>query len=85
MITKFDTAVEKMENARFERRNEEINRRLMASLKSRTREEVVSQMLGELTIVVGSGAVLSTAKTLTKQPQMLLESRKTLDFFGEKV
>ena len=66
-MTKFDVLVEKMEQARFEKRNEEINRRLAVSLHTRTREEVVAQMLGELTVFVGSGVILSNAKS----PEML--------------
>ena len=70
-MTKFEILIEKMEKNRSERRNEEINRLLAEGLRTRTREEVIAQMMGELTIVVGSGAVLATAKTLAKQPEML--------------
>ena len=84
-MTRFEILLENMEKARLEKRNGEINRRLAESLQNRTKEEVVAQMLGELTIVVGSGTVLSTTKRWAKRPQMLADGRKTLDFCGEKV
>lgn len=84
-MTRFEILLENMEKARLEKRNGEINRRLAESLQNRTKEEVVAQMLGELTIVVGSGTVLSTAKRWAKRPQMLADGCKTLDFCGEKV
>lgn len=84
-MTRFEILLENMEKARLEKRNGEINRRLAESLRNRTKEEVVAQMLGELTIVVGSGTVLPTAKRWAKRPQMLADGRKTLDFCGEKV
>lgn len=71
MATKFDEYVERLAEERRKRRNEEINRALAIGLATRTREQVIAQMLGELTFIVGTGTVL-TANEGVKSAEMLV-------------
>ncbi len=66
--TKFDVFVEGLEERRFQAKNEEINRALALSLRTKTREEVVNELFCSLTFVIGTGTVLAK------------EERKTLAF-----
>ena len=62
-MTKFDVYVESLGRAREEKRNEEFNACLVKSLLTKTHEEAVAELFGNLTIIVGMGDV-QTAKTL---------------------
>ena len=53
-MTKFDVYAEKVHALREKRRNEEVNLQLAIGLRTRTREEVVQELMGELTFIVGS-------------------------------
>ena len=71
MATKFDEYVERLAEERRKRQNEEINRALAIGLATRTREQVIAQMLGELTFIVGTGTVL-TANEGAKSAEMVV-------------
>ena len=70
-MTKFDEYVERREEERSRARNAEINRVLLQSLKTRTKEEVVAKMLGELIFPIGVSNVL-TASSGVKEARALL-------------
>lgn len=70
-MTKFDEYVERREEERSCARNAEINRVLLESLKTRTKEEVVAKMLGELIFPIGVSNVL-TASSGVKEARALL-------------
>ena len=70
-MTKFDEDVERREEERSRARNAEINRVLLESLKTRTKEEVVAKMLGELIFPIGVSNVL-TASSGVKEARALL-------------
>ena len=70
-MTKFDEYVERREEERIRARNAEINRVLLESLKTRTKEEVVAKMLGELIFPIGVSNVL-TASSGVKEARVLL-------------
>ena len=70
-MTKFDEYVERREEERIRARNAEINRVLLESLKTRTKEEVVAKMLGELIFPIGVSNVL-TASSGVKEARALL-------------
>ena len=70
-MTKFDEYVERREEERNRARNAKINRVLLKSLKTRTREEVVANMLGELIFPIGISNVL-TANNGVKEASALL-------------
>lgn len=70
-MTKFDEYVERREEERSRARNAEINRVLLESLKTRTKEEVVAKMLGELIFPIGVSNVL-TASSGVKEARALL-------------
>ena len=57
-MTKFDVYAEKVRALREKRRNEEWNLQLAIGLQTRTREEVVQELMGELTFIVGSHDIL---------------------------
>lgn len=57
-MTKFDVYAEKVRALREKRRNEEWNLQLAIGLQTRTREEVVQELMGELTFIVGSRDIL---------------------------
>lgn len=57
-MTKFEAYAEKVHALREKRRNEELNLQLAIGLRTRTREEVVAELLGELTVVVGVSDLL---------------------------
>lgn len=59
-MTKFEAYAEKVHALREKRRNEELNLQLAIGLRTRTREEVVAELLGELTVVVGVSDLLCT-------------------------
>ena len=69
-MTKFDEYVERREEERSRARNAEINRVLLESLKTRTKEEVVAKMLGELIFPIGVSNVL-TASSGVKEARAL--------------
>ena len=52
-MTKFEVYAEKVHALREKRRNDELNLQLAIGLQTKTREEVVSELLGELTVTVG--------------------------------
>ena len=70
-MTKFDEYVERREEERSRARNAEINRVLLESLKTRTKEEVVAKMFGELIFPIGVSNVL-TASSGVKEARALL-------------
>ena len=70
-MTKFDEYVERREEERSRARNAEINRVLLESLKTRTKEEAVAKMLGELIFPIGVSNVL-TASSGVKEARALL-------------
>lgn len=57
-MTKFEAYAEKVHALREKRRNEELNLQLAIGLQTRTREEVVAELLGELTVAVGVSDLL---------------------------
>ncbi len=57
-MTKFEAYAEKVHALREKRRNEELNLQLAIGLRTRTREEVVAELLGGLTVVVGVSDLL---------------------------
>lgn len=57
-MTKFDVYAEKVRALSEKRRNEELNLQLAIGLQTRTREEVVQELMGELTFIVGSRDIL---------------------------
>lgn len=59
-MTKFEAYAEKVHALREKRRNEELNLQLAIGLRTRTREEVVAELWGELTVVVGVSDLLCT-------------------------
>ena len=61
-MSNFDWKVEKMEEARMERQNEQWNAMLWESLQTRTEKEVVREMIEMLVIPVGSANVLAVAR-----------------------
>ena len=63
-MTKFDVYVENLITAREERRDMELNARLEKSLLMKTREEVVAELFGNLTVILGVGE-LQTEKEKT--------------------
>lgn len=63
-MTKFDVYVENLITAREEKRDTELNARLEKSLLAKTREEVVAELLGGLTVILGVGE-LQTEKEKT--------------------
>ena len=63
-MTKFDVYVENLITAREERRDMELNARLEKSLLAKTREEVVAELFGNLTVILGVGE-LQTEKEKT--------------------
>lgn len=61
-MTKFEAYAERVHALREKRRNEELNLQLALGLQTRTREEVVQELMGELTFIVGSSDVLCAAQ-----------------------
>ena len=59
-MTKFEAYAEKVHALREKRRNEELNLQLAIGLRTKTREEAVAELLGELTVVVGVSDLLCT-------------------------
>ncbi len=57
-MTRFESYVERMEERRRARREEELNLELLTSLRTRTREEVIADMLQGLTFIAGVSTVL---------------------------
>ncbi len=57
-MTKFEAYAEKVHALRERRRNDELNLQLAIGLQTKTREEVVAELLGELTVVVGVSDLL---------------------------
>lgn len=62
-MTKFDEMVERKEEIRAQKKNEEWNAWLLSSLKSRTKEEVLRSMYALLVIPVGSKTILQGNRT----------------------
>ena len=71
-MTKFDEYVERREEERSRARNAEINRVLLESLKTRTKEEVVAKMLGELIFPIGVSNVLPASSGVKAARALLL-------------
>ena len=69
-MTKFDGYIERMEEKRRARREEALNFELLTSLQTRTKEEVIAEMMNGLTFIAGVSTVFSAqsrgerAKTL---------------------
>ena len=61
-MTKFDVYAEKVRALREKRRNEEVNLQLAIGLQTRTHAEVVQELMGELTFIVGSRDILCAAQ-----------------------
>jgi len=61
-MSNFDWKVEKMEEARMERQNEQWNAMLWESLQTRTEKEVVRDLIEMLVIPVGSANVLAVGR-----------------------
>ena len=61
-MSNFDWKVEKMEEMRMERQNEQWNAILLQSLQTRTEKEVVRDLLDMLVIPVGSANILTVAR-----------------------
>ena len=59
-MSKFEAYAEKVHALREKRRNEELNLQLAIGLRTKTREEAVAELLGELTVVVGVSDLLCT-------------------------
>lgn len=71
MTTRFDEYVERREEERTRARNAEINRLLLEGLTTRTKEEVIARMLGELTFPIGTATIL-TANSHVNEGEALL-------------
>ena len=69
-MTKFDVYAEKVRALREKRKNEEVNLQLAIGLRTRTREEVVQELMGELTFVVGSCDIVCATQG-TKRVELL--------------
>ena len=52
-MTKFDGYIERIEQRRKQRREDELNFELLTSLQTRTKEEVVADMIKGLTFIAG--------------------------------
>ena len=52
-MTKFDGYIERMEQRRKQRREEAFDFELLTSLQTRTREEVIADMVKGLTFIAG--------------------------------
>ena len=57
-MSKFDEGVEKMEERRAQRKNEEWNAWLVNSLQTRTKEEVLRSMFELLVFPIGTKSIL---------------------------
>lgn len=58
-MTKFDEMVERKEEQRMQRKNEEWNTWLLQSLKTRTKEEVLRSMFELLIFPLGAKTILA--------------------------
>ena len=72
-MTKFDAYAEKVHALREKRRNEEINLQLTIGLRTRTREEVVREFLGEMTPVVSVSDLLCPVQS-AKSRELLAQN-----------
>ena len=70
-MTKFDGYIERMEERRKARREEAFNYELLTSLQTRTREEVLADMVKGLTFVAGVSNFIR-AESAQKQTKELV-------------
>lgn len=61
-MTKFEGYIERMEEKRRERREEALNFELLTSLQTRTREEVIAEMMSGLTFIAGVSTVFAAQR-----------------------
>lgn len=70
-MTGFEGYIERMEARRRERREEALNFELLTSLRTRTREEVIADMLGGLTFIAGVSTVLQSETTQKRAKELV--------------
>ena len=72
-MTKFDGYIERMEQRRKQRREDELNFELLTSLQTRTKEEVVADMIKGLTFIAGVSSFMQ-AESGRKQTKELVNA-----------
>ena len=70
-MTKFDGYIERMEQRRKQRREEAFDFELLTSLQTRTREEVLADMIKGLTFIAGVSNFMQ-AESAQKQTKELV-------------
>ena len=72
-MTRFDGYIERMEERRKAQREETLDFELLTSLQTRTKEQVIADILGGLTFIVGVSSFMG-AESRGKQTKELVNA-----------